>query len=733
VLRGIGRWSLRILVYGTIFGVGAWFGLVTAAFPTLDQLEQRASFRQVPGAILARDGKTVLRQLRAPETRTYLNEGDVPPVVRDAVIAAEDHRFYEHSGVDLRGIARAALADLRARATVEGGSTITQQLVKNTYVGPKQSIGRKSREAVLAVALETRWSKDRILTTYLNTAYFGSGAYGITDAARTYFGVLPARLRPAQAALLASLLRAPEGNNPATAPARARAVRDSVLDEMHALGSLDAAQLRVAKASGVPAARSLRAHGSSRPELAPQLSDQVVGELIRRYGVRRALGGGLRVRTTIDADQQRAARDAVSRVTALGLDAALVAIDPHTGEVRAMVNGGSASRSAFNVALDGQRQPGSAFKPFMLAAAIEGGYAPDTPVRSAPFDKRYPGGRFTVTNGGGYAGQTTLAHATWQSDNTVYARLQDRFGIQSAIDIAHAAGIHSRMDPVPALVLGALPQGTTPTEFAHAYATFAAHGERTSLIANDGPRIIARVVERDGTQWRPTARRRQVIPRGVADLVTQILEGVITSGTGTAAGIGRPAAGKTGTTEEYRDAWFVGYTPDLVTAVWVGHANAGVPMRTENGGGPVTGGSIPAAIWHDFMTAALARVAPHDFTLQKPTYVTVTIDSETGLLAGPWCAGAVKAKFIAGKEPTEEATLCVEHPRPLPNVVGLTLDDARAALTDAGFTAHVTVDEQLVRQPEQDGVVIAQQPAAGTPVGREDPLALTTGDDPFTD
>jgi penicillin-binding protein 1A len=731
-MRGIGRWMLRIVCYGAIFGVGAWFGLVTAAFPTLDQLEQRASFRQVPGAILTRDGKTVLRQLRAPETRTYLDEGDVPDVVRDAVIAAEDHRFYEHAGIDLRGIARAAVADLRARATVEGGSTITQQLVKNTYVGPKQSIGRKTREAVLAVALETRWSKDRILTTYLNTAYFGSGAYGIADASNTYFGVPVSRLRPAQAALLASLLRAPEGNNPATAPARSRSVRDSVLDEMHALGSIDAAQLRAARAAPLPSARSLQARRHSpHSELAPQLADEVVGELITRYGVRRALGGGLRVRTTIDGDQQRAARDAVARVGALGLDAALVAIDPRTGEVRAMANGGSAARSAFNVALDGQRQPGSAFKPFMLAAAIEGGYAPDTPVRSAPFDKAYPGGRFTVTNGGGYAGQTTLAHATWNSDNTVYARLQDRFGIQSAIDVAHAAGVHSRMDPVPALVLGALPQGTTPTELAHAYATFAAHGVRTELTSNRGPRIIARVVERDGNQWRPTSVRHRALPRGVADLVTRILEGVISSGTGTAAAIGRPAAGKTGTTEEYRDAWFVGYTPDLVTAVWVGHATAGVPMRTENGGGPVTGGSIPAAIWHDFMEAALADVDPHDFTLEQPTYVTVTIDAETGLLAGPWCAGAVRAKFIAGKEPTEQATTCVERPRPMPNLVGMTLDDARAALDDAGFTAHVSTDERLVRRPEQDGVVVAQDPAAGTPVTRSQQLTLTTGDDPF--
>ncbi len=729
--RAFLRWTFRFLAYGTVFAVGAWLGVVTAAFPTLDDLEQRAEVRQVPGAILTSDGRTVLRRLRAPESRTYLEPDQVPDIVADAVIAAEDRRFRDHFGIDPRGIARAALADLRARSIAEGGSTITQQLVKNTYVGPDRTLARKSREAVLAVALETRWSKDRILAAYLNTAYFGSGRYGIADAATGYFGVTVGKLTPAQAALLASLLRSPEGNNPDRVPQRALVERNRVLATMLELDTITAAQHEAATHTPMPRRRATRS-GSSR-ELAPHLSDVIVGDLVERYGVRRALGGGLRVRTTIDAQLQRAARDAVGAVDASGLDAALVAIDPRSGELRAVAHGGDAATAAFNVVFDGRRQPGSAFKPFMLAAAYEQGYAPGTAVVSAPFDKTYPGGRFKVTNGGGYAGTTTLDRATWQSDNTVYARLQDRLGIQSAIDVATSAGIRSRMDPVPALVLGALPQGTTPLELAHAYATFAAHGERTSLVEGGGPRYLSFVTEPDRDErYRPTATRRQVIDRGVADLVTATLQGVVTTGTGRGAAIGRPVAGKTGTTEEYRDAWFVGYTPELVTAVWVGHVEGGIPMRTENGGGPVTGGSIPATIWRTFMERALVDVPASEFELETPRYVTVSIDVESGLLAGPWCVGAVTAKFVAGREPTESAASCKERDRPVPSLVGLSLDDARELLESEQYEDVVRVEEQLVTDPDDAGIVVAQRPRAGTRVFRDDAITLVVGEDPFS-
>ena len=719
-------------MYGALFAVGAWAGLVSSAFPQLDDLEARAEVRQVPGAIYARDGKTVLRRLRAPESRTYIEESDLPDVLVDAAVAAEDRRFFEHNGVDVRGIARAALVDVRAGAAKQGGSTITQQLVKNAYVGPDRSIGRKTREAVLAVALETRWSKRRILAAYLNTAYYGSGLYGIADAARGYFDVPIAKLSPAQAAMLTGLLTAPERNNPVTNPAGARAERDRVLGSMRETGALDAARFARAEASAITLRKSPARKG--RGEIAPQFADAVASILIERYGVRRALGSGLKVTTTLDATLQAEANRALVPVRALGLDAALVAIDPTTGEVRAMANGGGARTTAFNVALDGRRQPGSAFKPFMLAAAYDNGLTPKSPVLSAPFDKAYDGGRFRVNNGGGYAGKTTLERATWQSDNTVYARLQDRFGIQSAIDIARAAGIRSDIDAVPAAVLGALPEGTTPTELAHAYATFAAHGKRTSLVQGGGPRMVGRVVEgADAGEhtWRPTSVRRETIPRGEADLVTATLRGVIRTGTGQGASIGRPAAGKTGTTEDYRDAWFVGYTPNLAVAVWVGHAEGGVPMRTENGGGPVTGGSIPASIWRSFMTEMVEGTPVAQFNLETPKFVTARIDPDSGLLAGVWCEGAETATFIQGKEPTENATDCAATTRPAPDLVGLSLNEARGVLADGEFAPGGDVEERFVTQPLRIGTVLSQEPPAGTEIARADTIALVVGADPF--
>jgi penicillin-binding protein 1A len=453
--RRIGR-LLRVLLYGTLFAIGLAAGVVTASFPHLHELETKAESRESPGVILARDNHTVLRRLRAPTSRTYVSEAQVPRVLARAVVAAEDRRFYEHGGIDPRGLLRAALSDLRARSAVQGGSTITQQLVKNAYVGPNRSLGRKTREAALAIALETSWSKQRILTAYLNTAYFGDGHYGVYDAARGYFGVAVGKLSTDQAALLASLLRSPEGNSPSTSPVNALAARARVLTNLVETGDITPAAAAYAKSRPLPTKAQLaRRRGFTAAEPAPQFSDAVVTRLIAHYGVRRALSAGLRVRTTLDAPLQEAATKAVRQAADVGLDAAIVAIDPKSGEVRVMVNGGSSARSAFNVALDGHRQPGSAIKPFMLAAAYAKGATPGSRVESGRFSKTYPDGTtFTVKNDGGYSGNTTIEHATWKSDNTVFARLQDRYGIQSAIDEARAAGKTRTNDNVPDAVVG---------------------------------------------------------------------------------------------------------------------------------------------------------------------------------------------------------------------------------------------------------------------------------------
>lgn len=705
--------------------LGAVAGGVTAAIPELPQIEGSEEFRRVEGLVYARDGRTVLRRLRAPTSRRYAQQGDIPEVLIDAVVAAEDRRFFEHSGIDPRGVLRAAVADLQARAVVQGGSTITQQLVKNAYVGSDQSIARKSREAALAMALETRWSKRRILTAYLNTAYFGRGHYGIRNAARGYFGVEPRALTTNQAAVLAGSLRAPEIARPDGEPRVVRRRRNEVLSAMLETGALEPAAARRARSAPLPSAR--RGQRDARAgELAPHFTDDVVAGLVRRLGANRTFGGGIRVRTTIDPRMQTAANSALQTIGGTGLSAALVAIDVRSGEVMAMTVGGQAGRNVFNVASSGRRQPGSAFKPFTLAAAYATGMSPDAELRSAPFSSTVDGTPWRVTNASGtYAGDVSIEAATWTSDNTVYARLSEQIGIEATVRMARTAGIASPVDRVPAAVLGGLRRGVTPLELAHAYATFARRGVRRG-DTDLRPRDVLRVSDpRAGALPADKRSSTRALPAPVADLVTQTLTGVIERGTGTRAAIGRPAAGKTGTTENYADAWFVGYTPELVAAVWVGNASGSVPMRSEYQGGPVTGGTWPAVIWSQFMRDALDGTPERPFAANKLEYVTVLIDPGTRLLADEWCTGAVPQRFLAGTQPTERSKTCIDGERPLPAVVGMALTEALELLGAEGFETETR--EVATSDPAQQGIVTAQVPPAGTNVRRDRPVRLLVG------
>jgi penicillin-binding protein 1A len=650
----------------------------------------------------------------------------VSDVLADAVVAAEDRRFYDHIGVDPRAVARAARADIRARHVVEGGSTITQQLVKNAYLGPQRTAGRKTREAVLAIALEVRWSKRRVLTAYLNTAYFGNGAYGIRDAARTYFGRNLRALRPSEAALLAALLRSPTADDPVYHPQRALARRNHVLDTMHDLGSITAHQLAIAKTAPLPTAVTVARHRRARKELAPHFTDGVVASLVEQYGRAQTLGSGLWVRTTLDARMQRAANSATHQIDGTGLSTAIVAIDAHSGELRALAVGGPAGTRAFDIASNGARQPGSAFKPFVLVAAYERGYTPASVVLSKPFPKRYPPpiGTYVVRNASGlYAGPQRLDVATWHSDNTVFARVGDNVGLDAVIDAAHDSGIRARMDPYPSLPLGALPNGVSPIELAQAYGTIANHGVRVSGI-DDGPLRVLRV-RRHGSHGQPVAfgdgHAERRIPRPVADLVTTTLQGVIASGTGIAANIDRPAAGKTGTTEHNVDAWFAGYTPDLVAVVWVGHPEGAVPMPDEYHGAPVAGGTYPAEMWGAFMREALRGRPVRSFRAQRMRYVTVLVDRANRKLADVWCSRAQRERFVRGLEPTEHSGSCPAKLRPAPNVVGMQVADAELELQKAGFqvdrreTAGTAADE---------GRVTTQLPSAGSAVRKDQPIRL---------
>ncbi len=540
---------------------------------------------------------------------------DIPQVLRNAVVAAEDRQFWEHGGVDVRGLVRAAVENSRERAVVQGGSTITQQLVKNRYLSTERTLDRKLDEMILAARLERERTKDEILFEYLDTTYFGAGAYGVGAAARTYFRKPVSELTPSEAALLAGIIPAPSELGPRENPFGAEARRQEVLAAMHEEGYLDETELDRAleeqlwfSGLGVPDRPATLYHPAEDPQASPSpyFLDAVRQELVARFGEDLVFRGGLLVETTLDPEMQAAAEEAVAS-TLEGIAApvamSLVAVDPTTGHVRALVGGRDWSVNQVNLALGGSSgmQPGSSFKPFVLAAALEAGADPDD-VYPAPGAWSVPGcvgEGCTIENYGGRSyGSMTLRSATRSSVNTVYAELIHEVGTDRVAALAARLGV-STIDPETtygvSLALGAAE--VSPLDMAGAYAVLANHGRRAT------PTTLVRVTAPDGTVLIDNRRPEgdQVLHPAVADTVTDVLTGVVTSGTGTAAGIGRPVAGKTGTAEDYRAAWFVGYTPQLATAVWMGHADRPRPLEGIGGHASVTGGTLPAETFASFM------------------------------------------------------------------------------------------------------------------------------------
>lgn len=557
-----------------------------------------------------RDGRVIAR-LHAEVDRTLVPLDAIPLHLRQAVIAAEDKDFYEHGGISPLAILRAAWTDLTRGRLEQGGSTITQQYVKNVYTGSERSFGRKVREAILALKLERQLSKDEILARYLNTVYFGNGAYGVEAAARTYFGVPARRLTVLQSATLAGLIPAPEAFDPVTHPERARERRNLVLRRMAEEGYLTPAQ---AEELG---REPLRVRARRPPEFGRYgyFVDVVVRRLLDRYGYGQTFTGGLRVRTTLDVDWQRAAEEAVARYLGPGdPEAALVAVDPRDGAVRALVGGRDFRRDKFNLATQAHRQTGSAFKPFTLAVALEEGISlqsvwsgPPTLVVDDPRCAGPGGEPWEVSS---YAdasyGTMSLLDATAYSVNTIYAQLVTVVGPERVVEVAHRMGIESPLQPVCSITLGSQP--VTPLEMTAAYATLAARG------TFHPPLTVERVASAHGDVLeRARPRGRPALEPNVADLVTLALQRVIEAGTGTNADLGRPAAGKTGTAQDYADAWFCGYVPQLAACVWVGHREGRVPMHDVAGFANVTGGSVPALIWRDFMLRVLEGVSVQPF------------------------------------------------------------------------------------------------------------------------
>ena len=705
-------------------------GLVTAIAGEIPSLDPSRIHNQTDGFIYASNGR-VLSVLRGSQSRILLRSDQISPLMKQAIVAIEDKRFYEHRGVDVRGIMRALWADMRGGGAVQGGSTITQQFVKNTYTNNQRSIARKLREAALAWQLEQRWSKDRILTAYLNTIYFGNGAYGVEQAAQTYFhhGAGPGKLTLWEAALLAGIPEDPAAFDPATNQRAARARRNLVLKEMFDQGDISRAVYGNATRRPMPSPQAIRLPGDQGP--AQYFANYVKQQLVDRYGSGRVFGGGLKVYTTIDLKLQKMARNSIGHwlTSPTGPTAALVSIDPRDGRILTMFGGNNFRKSQFNLAVQGERQAGSSFKPFVLATALKEGVAPSTTFVSKPVTINAGGRLWEVHNyEDEYLGSITIQQATAYSDNAVFAQLTKLVGPQNIANTAKSLGIKSRLQPYFSIGLGA--QGVNPLEMARAFSAFANGGKRIDgrRFGNE-PRVITKVATEKG---RPiddnTARPVQTLSEENAALVTSLLQNVIKYGTGKAAALagGRPAAGKTGTTENYGDAWFVGYTPQLVTAVWVGYPNDVRSMSYQFHGKPVAGGTFPALIWKSFMERALPYLhdAPESFAPASIPYASpknVTYRDGRLQLDNGYCRGTESIEYFGDSGPTHTAN-CLPNEVDVPNVVGEPVGRAKTVL--AGQPLAATVVYRPAQPRQRVGVVVKQFPAGGRHLSSGDRVTI---------
>jgi penicillin-binding protein 1B len=599
------------------------------------------------------------------ESRRMVPLSSIPKALQDAVLASEDARFYSHIGIDLPGVARAAIANLRTFRFAQGGSTITQQLAKNFFLTPEKSLWRKIREAELALLMEIRFSKKQILEAYLNKIYFGQeggkGIYGVEEAARFYFSRSVGDLSLEEAALLAGIIRSPNRYSPLRQPKAARERRDWVLSRMAQLGMVDAREY----------GRAARSPLRTNPRRLPPRGGEYFADYIQRFaedniGNEKLYQAGYRVYTSLDPFHQAAAEAAVAQGLAEikqpggkagePLQAALVAVDPATGELTAMVGGRGYGETQFNRAADAKRQPGSAFKPFVLLAAMQqtarekGTVTLSTTISGEPVSVPTPAGEWTPANfEGKQYGAITVRRMIEESVNTATVRLATTVGLPQIVSAARDAGITSPLSPVPAMALGSFE--VTPVEMAYAYATLASGGTRyqpfplDSITGAKGESIYARKAD----------AHQALEPRAVY-LVSYALQGVFDRGTARAAraaGIRFPVSGKTGTTDEYRDSWFVGYTPEVVCAVWVG--------KDSGGDTGLSGAAGALRIWTRFMKALYPASGPRALAV-PPGVVTAVVDPASGYLATSACPEQFTEAFIEGTAPKETCPLHPAHP-----------------------------------------------------------------------
>ncbi|MBI4594372.1 MAG: penicillin-binding protein 1A [Candidatus Rokubacteria bacterium] len=646
----IRRWLRALLVgtgvvtllVGAAAGVAAlWaFAILPRSLPSVSALE---SFQPVQGSRIYDDNDELMTELHV-ERRIFVPLAQIPKSLRDAVVATEDRRFHSHWGIDPIGIARAVVQNYRRGRIVEGGSTITQQLTKVLFLTPDKSLERKLKEAVLALELERRYSKDRILEMYLNQVYFGHGAYGVEAAARTYFGKSVSELTVRESALLAGLPRAPTSYSPFEHPETATLRRELVLRRLVEYGALsapDAKRLARSDLGVVPPER--------RRTTGQYFLEYVQQALEAKYGADMVFKGGLQVYTTLNPPMQLAAEQSVRE----GLKAlegrstkgragehpegALVTIDPKTGQVKAMVGGYDFLRSEFNRAVQAKRQPGSAFKPFVYIAALEAGLTAASRIEDSPVT--YPvgqsGNAWKPENyDRKFRGLTTLQQAVEESVNVVTVKLQERIGINRTIQVARRLGITSPLNLDLTLALGS--SDLTLLELTSAY----------GVVANQGtwlpPTAIRYVTDAQGRLLEENVPEgREALSPETAYLVTHMLRGVVERGTGQGAkALGRPIAAKTGTTNDYSNAWFIGFTPSVVTGVWVGYD------RPRSLGRDETGSRVAVPIWASYMARVLGDSPKEDFPIpERIVLVPVDLDPSNE------CVRVVTMAFIRGTQP----------------------------------------------------------------------------------
>ena len=646
--------ALWLLLPGLVvlFAVVVLFSYVFAAVPLPPDVQ--------PTVVLDQAGREVA-QLTSTSSQKDVKLAELPEHVRNAVLAAEDAGFYEHPGVSLPGIFRAALKNLMAREVAQGGSTISQQYIKVATQQNDRTPLRKIREAALAVKLEQQFSKDQILEMYVNSVYFGRGAYGIQAAAEAYFGKPATELTLPEAAQLAGIIPAPSALDPIKNPDGAKQRYDYVLDRLAANQWVTPEEAGRLKA-GPPQVLEPR---QVEFRTAPFFLDLVQRELAQKLG-EDMVYRGLRVTTTLDLGIQQMAEKHFNEAMANAQDdeatGAMVSVDPATGGVRALVNGRPGEE--INLAADARRQPGSTFKPFTLATWVEEGKSPESTFQG-PAEMTFPeadnGQPYTVHNYGNQGfGRITLREASWKSVNTVYAQVMEEVTPEAVVDMAGRAGISSDLGANLSLTLGT--SEVTPLELAGAFNTFAAGGIRRE------PYTVLRVERGTDVLYQARPGEDRAFSEQVAWTVTEVLKGVVEGGTGRAADIGRPAAGKTGTTQDSADAWFAGYTPHMTTVVWYGRrdGNEGLPSRP-------TGGGWPATLWGDFMGEALAGVPPDDFPEPQGDLDVVgpTVEpseTETEETEAPECPeGQIPVTAEGGEGETDPLQqVCAPSPSPSP-------------------------------------------------------------------